>query len=126
MTNQLEWNNTELDNYNFFQEIFRQVDLRREFLKMHIDDYSDEIIQSIKSTRDRLTLENKNIVTENEEYSFLLSEIKTADIFGRFDVNSVREIYIVLFTTLFQLISLLISYFLFSRLIFVIVNAKQM
>jgi len=61
---------------------------------MHIDDYSDEIIQSIKSTRDRLTQENKNIVTENEEYSFLSSEIKTADIFGRFDVNSVREIYI--------------------------------
>ena len=94
ITNQLEWNNPELDNYNYFQEIIRQVDLRREFLKMHIDDYSDEIIQSIKSTRDRLTQENKNIVTENEEYSFLFSEIKTADIFGRFDVNSVREIYI--------------------------------
>jgi hypothetical protein len=94
MTNQLDWNKTELDNYEYFQEIIRQVDLRRELLKMNIDDYSDEIIQSIKSTRDRLTLENKNILTENEEYSFLFSEIKTADIFGRFDVNSVRKIYI--------------------------------
>jgi hypothetical protein len=94
MTNQLEWNDPELDNYSYFQEIIRQVDLIREFLKMHIDDYSDEIIQSIKSTRDRLTQENKNIVTENEEYSFLFSEINTANIFGRFDVNSVREIYI--------------------------------
>jgi hypothetical protein len=94
MTNQLELNDPELDNYNYFQEIISQVDIRRELLKMHIDDYSDEIIQSIKSTRDRLTQENKNIVTENEEYSFLFSDIKTADIFGRFDVNSVREIYI--------------------------------
>ena len=59
LTKLLKWNNTELDNFNYFQEIIRQVDFRREVLKMNIDNYSDEISQSIKSTRDRLTVENQ-------------------------------------------------------------------
>ena len=59
LTKLLKWNNTELDNFNYFQEIIRQVDFRREVIKMNIDNYSDEISQSIKSTRDRLTVENQ-------------------------------------------------------------------
>ncbi len=33
--------------YDYFEEIKRQVDLRRENLKQEIDEYSDEIIQTI-------------------------------------------------------------------------------
>ncbi len=60
---------------------------------MNIDNYYDEIIQSIKSTRDRLTVVNQNILTGNKEYSFIFNERMIADIFGRFDLNSVRGIY---------------------------------
>ncbi len=60
---------------------------------MNIDNYSDEIIQSIKSTRDRLTVVNQNILTGNKEYSFIFNERMISDIFGRLDLNSVRGIY---------------------------------
>ncbi len=60
---------------------------------MNIDNYYDEIIQSIKSNRDRLTVVNQNILAGNKEYSFIFNERMIADIFGRFDLNSVRGIY---------------------------------
>jgi hypothetical protein len=41
--------------YEYFEEIKRQVDLRREDLKFKIDNYSDEIIQSIESSKANLT-----------------------------------------------------------------------
>jgi hypothetical protein len=37
--------------YEYFEDIKRQVDIRREDLKMKIDKYSDEVIQSIESTQ---------------------------------------------------------------------------
>ena len=40
----------------YFEELKRQVDLRREELKLKLDNYSDEIIQSIESTKDNCHL----------------------------------------------------------------------
>lgn len=37
--------------YEYFEDIKRRVDLRREDLKVKIDTYSDEIIQSVESTK---------------------------------------------------------------------------
>ncbi len=37
--------------YDYFEDIKRQVDIRREDLKMKIDKYSDEVIQSIEGTQ---------------------------------------------------------------------------
>jgi len=37
--------------YEYFEDIKRQVDIRREDLKMKIDKYSDEVIQSIAGTQ---------------------------------------------------------------------------
>jgi len=43
--------NSEEYIYEYFEEIKRQVDIRRENLKMKIDKYSDEVIQSIEGTQ---------------------------------------------------------------------------
>ena len=40
--------NEEMYIYNFFEDIKRQVDIRREDLKFKIDNYSDEIIKSVE------------------------------------------------------------------------------
>ena len=37
--------------YNYFEDIKRQVDLRREILKQNIDNYSDEMIKSVEKTQ---------------------------------------------------------------------------
>lgn len=37
--------------YNYFEDIKRKVDIRREVLKVEIDKYSDELIQSINETK---------------------------------------------------------------------------
>ncbi len=39
--------------YEYFAELVRQVDLRREVLKVQIDAYSSELIETIESMRDR-------------------------------------------------------------------------
>jgi hypothetical protein len=44
-------NNSEVYIYEYFADIKRQVDIRREELKMRIDTYSDEVIQSIEGTQ---------------------------------------------------------------------------
>jgi len=44
-------NNSEVHIYDYFEEVKRQVDLRRETLKQKIDLYSNEIIHSIEATK---------------------------------------------------------------------------
>lgn len=55
--------------YEYFDDFKRKVDLRREELKMKIDKYSDEIIQSIEGTQ----LECKKV---SKEVDHLATEIK--------------------------------------------------
>ena len=43
--------NSEVYIYDYFEDIKRKVDIRREDLKMKIDKYSDEVIQSIEGTQ---------------------------------------------------------------------------
>jgi len=43
-------NNAETYINEYFQNVIRDVDLRREQLKIKIDDYSDELIESLKTT----------------------------------------------------------------------------
>ena len=43
--------NSEIYIYEYFEDIKRKVDIRREELKMKIDKYSDEVIQSIEGTQ---------------------------------------------------------------------------
>ena len=84
--------------------LINQVDLRRENLKMKIDNYSVEIIQSIKSTTVRLNKTNKKIQeikdikkqTEKKGYSFHFNEIMIADIFGNFNFNSIRVMLLLI------------------------------
>jgi hypothetical protein len=40
--------NAESYKFEYFQNVIRDVDLRREMLKDHIDNYSDELIESLK------------------------------------------------------------------------------
>ena len=44
-------NNSEIYIYDYFEDIKRQVDLRREELKLKIDDHSDEVIKSVQITQ---------------------------------------------------------------------------
>ena len=43
--------NSECYIYEYFEDIKRKVDIRREDLKLKIDKYSDEVIQSIEGTQ---------------------------------------------------------------------------
>jgi len=45
--------------YDYFGEIIRQVDLRREELKSKVNSYSDEMVQSIEITKGVNTLNTK-------------------------------------------------------------------
>jgi uncharacterized protein YpuA (DUF1002 family) len=63
--------NAEMYLYEYFEDIKRQVDIRREDLKLKIDIYSDELIKSIEKSQLnslKLTLE-ANQISENIEKS---------------------------------------------------------
>ncbi len=73
----------------------RQVDLRREELKLKLDNCSDEIIQSIDSTKDScitLSKESKRLSSEigksNEELTELIEDFDTFEI----DIEKFEEI----------------------------------
>jgi len=77
--------------YEYFEELKRQVDLRRETLKLELDNCSDEIIQSIESTKDnciKLSKESKMLSTEieflkelsNEKLTMLIDDFDTFEI----------------------------------------------
>jgi hypothetical protein len=53
--------NTEIYIYEYFEDIKRQVDIRREDLKLKIDEYSDEIIKSVEANQQNLIKLSKNI-----------------------------------------------------------------
>jgi hypothetical protein len=83
--------------YNYFEEIKRKVDLRREEFKLKIDISSDDIIQSIEKTKascvelsktvDKLTGEIEN---SKQELNKLVERFDTFDIDDKIDImNSV-------------------------------------
>ncbi len=47
--------------YDYFEDIKRQVDIRREKLKLEIDEYSDEIIKSLEINQQNLIKLSKDI-----------------------------------------------------------------
>jgi len=56
--------------FEYFEELKRQVDLRRDKLKLELDNFSDEIIKSIESTKDnfiKFSKESKMLRTEIEK-----------------------------------------------------------
>jgi chromosome segregation ATPase len=79
------------ENYSFeyFEELKRQVDLRREELKLKLDNCSDEIIQSIERTKDnciKLSRESKRLNTEIENSKKELTELM--DDFDTFEIDN--------------------------------------
>ena len=55
--------------FEYFEELKRQVDLRREELKLRLDECSDQIIESIESTKEnyiKLSKESKRLSTKIE------------------------------------------------------------
>jgi len=75
--------------YEFFEELKRQVDLRREKLKLEIDNNSDEIIQSIESAKDnciKLSTESKRLNTEIENSKNEVTEL--TDDFDTFEIDN--------------------------------------
>ena len=57
--------------YEYFEDIKRQVDIRREDLKLKIDNYSDEIIKSVEMNQMNLIKLSKEVnqITTNIEKS---------------------------------------------------------
>jgi DNA repair ATPase RecN len=88
--------------FEYFGELKRQVDLRREELKLKLDNCSDEIIQSIESTEENcinLSKESKRLSREIEESNEELT--KLIDIFDTFEIDEkkfedIRQSLIVL------------------------------
>jgi hypothetical protein len=78
--------NAETYIYDYFQDIKRDVDLRRETLKLKIDNYSDEIIQSIELNQQnyiKLSQEVNqialNIENSKKKLNSLMSQFDTLD-----------------------------------------------
>jgi len=81
----------ESENYIFeyFEELKRQVDLRRENLKLKLDNCSDEINQSIEITKDnciKLSKQTTRLSTEIEK-----SKEELAKLIDRFDTFEYDE-----------------------------------
>ncbi len=57
--------------YEYFEDIKRQVDIRREDLKFKIDNYSDELIKSVETNQRNLIKLSKEVnqITTNIEKS---------------------------------------------------------
>jgi hypothetical protein len=79
--------------YEYFEDIKRKVDLRRETLKLSIDNSSDDIIQSIEKTKascvelsktvDKLTVE---VEKSKQELNKLIERFDTFDIDDKKDI----------------------------------------
>ena len=69
--------NSECYIYDYFGEIKRQIDLRREYLKSKIDNYSDEIIESVE-------MYQKNYIKISKE----INEIRTNIEKSKVDLNN--------------------------------------
>lgn len=75
--------------YEFFEKVKRQFDLRREDVNLEIDTYSDEIIQSVESTK-------ANCMKLSKEVNMLTAYINTSkkeltDLIERFDTLNIDE-----------------------------------
>ena len=74
--------------FEYFEELKRQVDLRRENLKLKLDNCSDEIIKSIEITKEnciKLSKESKRLSTEIEKSKEELT--KLIDGFDTFEIS---------------------------------------
>jgi len=77
--------------FEYFEELKRQVDLRREELKLKLDNCSDDIIKSIESAKEnclKLFKESKRLDTEIEKSKEELT--KLIDRFDTFDFNEFK------------------------------------
>ena len=79
--------NSEVYIYDYFEDIKRKVDIRREDLKMKIDKYSDEVIQSIEGTQVNYIKISKqvnqistNIEQSKKELDYYMKRFDTFDI----------------------------------------------
>lgn len=82
-------NDSENYIYNYFEVIKRQVDIRREVLKEKIDNYSNELIQSINETRAsyiKLSKETSELKTKIENSKKELNEL-----INQFDTLKIDE-----------------------------------
>ena len=81
--------NSESFIYEYFADIKRQVDIRREDLKVKIDKYSDEVIQSIEDTQVnyiKLSKQVNQISTDIEQ-----SKKELDDFTKRFDTFEIND-----------------------------------
>lgn len=69
--------------YDYFQEIIRQVDLRREDLKAKIDKYSDDSIQLVQETKSNYMKASKDL--NLNPLNFEKSKQKLNDLVKQFD-----------------------------------------
>jgi hypothetical protein len=70
--------------YDYFEDVKRQVDIRREDLKFKIDKYSDEIIKSVE-------LDQKNLIKLSKEANQLTTNIEKSrkdlnELIAQFDI----------------------------------------
>ena len=74
--------------FEYFEKLKRQVDLRRETLKLKLDNCSDEIMQSIENTKEnciKMSKETKRLNSEIEKSKEELN--KLIDIFDTFEIS---------------------------------------
>ena len=64
--------NSEVYIYEYFEDIKREFKIRREDLKMKIDKYSDEVIQSIEGTQ-------ANFIKISKQVNQISTEIKQSE-----------------------------------------------
>ena len=107
-------NNSESYIYDYYEEIKRQVDLRREVLKQKIDDYSDELINSIEQNKlskivNQITLDiekcKNNLNDLNAQFD-LLDDLTVLSETFEFDYRKFKENVEVLNRKLLEIIAL--------------------
>jgi len=87
--------NAENYSYDYFEEIKRQVENRREDLKIKIDNYSDEIIKSVELNQKNFIKLSKEVnqITENIEKSKKEFDMLTSR-FDTLEFNDTKIAYI--------------------------------
>jgi hypothetical protein len=79
--------------YEYFEDIKRKVDLRRETLKLRIDNSSDDIIQSIEKTKASCVELSKTVDKLTAEIEKSKKELnKLVELFDTFDIDDKRDI----------------------------------
>jgi len=79
--------------YEYFEDIKRKVDLRREELKLRIDNSSDDIIQSIEKTKESCVELSNTVDKLTAEIEKSKKELnKLIDCFDNFDIDDKSDI----------------------------------